>query len=77
MVFFSLVIFFFFSNLIPNENHLRYHAIYVTKKIPWKTRGGQRSFLADHVRGCCMRTEQYFQRSFAIPSTILETTAAG
>ena len=41
--------------------------------------GLQRFFSADHLRCCCMpvRTEQYYQRSFGILSTILETTTAG
>ena len=37
----------------------------------------QRSFLADYVRWCCIRTEQYYQKSFVIPLTIIETTTAG
>ena len=75
------MIFFFFNYFsriyFPTKNHVRYHVIYVTKKIPWKFRGVSKVFLADHVRLCCMRTEQYHQRSFVIHSTILETTTTG
>ena len=35
------------------------------------------TFLSDHVRWCCIRTEQYYQKSFVILLTILETTTAG
>ena len=41
------------------------------------SKGFQRFFLYNHVQWCCMRTEQYSQRSFVIPSTIIETTTAG
>ena len=34
-----------FPNLFSNENHLRYHVIYVTEKIPWKFRGVSIVFL--------------------------------
>ena len=39
--------------------------------------GFQSFFLAGHVRWCCMYSEQYYQGSFVIPPTILETTTAG
>ena len=39
--------------------------------------GFQMSFLADHVLLCCKHPDQYYQRSFVIPSTIIVTTTAG
>ena len=65
---FYLFIFHFLPNLFSNEN---YQDNYVTKKIPWKSRGVSKVFLADQVRLCYMRTEHiYYQRSFDSPSTI-------
>ena len=45
--------------------------------IPENPEGFQRHFLNNHVRWCCTSTEQYYQKSFVNPSTILEATAAG
>ena len=57
-------------------------SITLPKRFHENPEGFQWSFLVDHVRWCCMRTvlvpgtEQCYQRSFVIPSTILETTTA-
>ena len=45
------------------------------KRFREHPQGFQRSFLADHMQRCCMRTEQHNQRSFVIPSTILENNS--
>ena len=75
MIFLLVLFFFVFPNFLKQKS--RYHVIYVTKKIPCKSRGVQRYFLGDHVLWCCMRTDQYYQSSFVAPPTILETTTAG
>ena len=43
--FFLLSGFIFFPNLFSNENHLRYHVVYVAKKILWKSRRVSKVFL--------------------------------
>ena len=70
---FSFIIFHFLSNLFFHQNHLHYHVIYATKKIPFrKSRWVERFFLADHVWWYCMCTEQYCQMSSLILSSFLQ-----
>ena len=75
---FTFIIILCLSRFFLPKKHLRYHVIYVTKKIPCKTRGVSKVFLGwSGAVVLCMRTEQYYQRSFVISSSILETTTAG
>ena len=61
--------------LFSIENHLRYRVIYITKKRFCENPEGFEGVVsADHGFWCCMHTEQYYQQSFVIPSTIPETT---
>ena len=46
------------------------------KRFRENSEGFQKFFSADHVWWCYMCTEQYYQRSFVIKSTILETSTA-
>ena len=70
-LFFPLL--FFFSRIyFPTKITYVTMSFTLPKRFRENPGGFQRYFLADHVRWCCMHTEQYYQKTFVIPSTILD-----